>query len=59
MTTCTLCSRYGLTTEAIDTREIEGQHYRYLYPAPVCAACAEQIDLDTSRQRQIAAMECE
>ena len=55
MTPCTLCSRYGQTTEATETRSIEMVYdsNTMMEAAPVCAACAEQVDRDASRQRQI------
>jgi hypothetical protein len=55
MTPCTLCSRYGQTTETTETRSVEMAYdsNTMIEAAPVCAACAEQIDRDASRQRQI------
>lgn len=39
-TSCEICRRYGMTTQATTTRIIEEEYTRYLVAAPVCEECA-------------------
>lgn len=42
-TSCEICRRYGMTTQATTTRIIEQEYGNNKVAAPVCAECATQI----------------